>query len=167
MLVFDNNNDALILDSIHTPTIADHIWVLDLQMLDFTLAPLLVLEEIVSPAIELMVKTTQVPHGFRFTLPANWNILICDSETMQLDVTEISDIAGKEFHVLLYGPEHSMVETATVVATDYFPSRSIVGPSLNKHQMLCHPVAPQTWVNVAPSDTYNKYLKNLVSGDLI
>jgi hypothetical protein len=89
MLVFDNNNDALILDSITTPTIADHIWVLDLGILDFTLAPLLVLEEIVSPSIQLMV------NGFQFVLPANWNILVCDPETMQLDVVEIAEIAGK------------------------------------------------------------------------
>ena len=167
MLVFDNNNDALILDSIHTPTIADHIWVLDLQMLDFTLAPLLVLEEIVSPSIELMIRTPVIPDGFRFVLPANWNILVADPESMQLDVVEIAEVAGKEFRAMLFGPEHSMVDTAVISATDYYPSHHNVGPSLSKHQMLCHPVAPLTWVNVAPSDTYNKYLKNLVSGDLI
>ena len=161
MLVFDNNNDALILDSIHTPTIADHIWVLDLGMLDFTLAPLLVLEEIISPSIQLMV------NGFQFVLPANWNILVCDNETMQLDVVEIAEVAGKEFRAMLYGPDHAMVETAVIAATDYYPTFHNVGPSLSKHQMLCHPVAPMEWVNVAPSDTYNKYLKNLVSGDLI
>ena len=161
MLVFDNNNDALILDSIHTPTIADHIWVLDLGMLDFTLAPLAVLEEIVSPSIQLMI------NGFQFVLPANWNILVCDEESMQLDVVEIAEVAGKEFRAMLYGPDHGMVETAIISATDYYPTQVNVGPSLNKHQMLCHPVAPLTWVNVAPSDTYNKYLKNLVAGDLI
>jgi len=161
MLVFDNNNDALILDSIHTPTIADHIWVLDLSMLDFTLAPLAVLEEIVSPSIQLMI------NGFQFVLPANWNILVCDEESMQLDVVEIAEVAGKEFRAMLYGPDHGMVETAIISATDYYPTHVSVGPSLNKHQMLCHPVAPLTWVNVAPSDTYNKYLKNLVAGDLI
>ena len=161
MLVFDNNNDALILDSIHTPTIADHIWVLDLGMLDFTLSPLAVLEEIVSPSIQLMI------NGFQFVLPANWNILVCDEESMQLDVVEIAEVAGKEFRAMLYGPNHGMVETAIISATDYYPSYVSVGPSLNKHQMLCHPVAPLEWVNVAPSDTYNKYLKNLVAGDLI
>ena len=161
MLVFDNNSEALILDSIHTPTIADHIWVLDLGMLDFTLAPLLVLEEIVSPSIQLMI------NGFQFVLPANWNILVCDDESMQLDVVEIAEVAGKEFRAMLYGPKHVMVDTAVISATDYYPTHHNVGPSLSKHQMLCHPVAPLTWVNVAPSDTYNKYLKNLVAGDLI
>jgi hypothetical protein len=160
MLVFDNDK-AIILDSIHTPTPTDHIWVLDLNILDFTLTPLSVLEEIIGPSIELMISE------FRFTLPANWNILVCDPESMQLDVVEIKDIAGKEFRVLLYGHNHSRAETAVISATDYFPSAQNVGPSLSKHQMLCHPVAPQTWINVAPSDTYNKYLKNRCAGDLI
>lgn len=161
MLVFDNNNDAMILDSIYTPTIADHIWVLDLGMLDFTLAPLGVLEEIVGPSIQLQI------YGFEFVLPANWNILVCDDDSMMLDVVEVGEVAGKEFRALVYGQDHSMVETPVIRATNYFPQAVVVGPSLSKHQMLCHPVAPNTWINVAPSDTYNKYLKNLVAGDLI
>lgn len=160
MLVFDNNNQALILDSIYTPTIADHIWVLDLTLMDFTLAPLLVLEEIVAPTIELMVL------GFRFVLPANWNMLVVDNDTSQLDVIEVSELAGREFNAFLYGPDQPSYEMATVSVTDYHPNFHNVGPSLAKHQMLCHPVAPNLWVNVAPSDTYNKYLKDTVAGDL-
>ena len=161
MLIFDDSTEAIILDSILTPTIPDSFWVLDLNMLDYTLAPLLILEEISGPAIQVVIG------GFEFPLPANWNILVCDPETMQLDVVEVKEVAGKEFRVLVFGPDHSRAETAVISATNYFPSVNIVGPSLNKHQMLCHPVAPNTWVNVAPSDTYNKYLKNLVAGDLI
>lgn len=161
MLVFDENNEALILDDIHTPIIADHFWVLDLAELDYTLAPLLVLEEIVSRTVEIMIL------GFRFNLPASWNMLVIDDETMQLDVEEIGKLAGREFHALVYGPNMMMPEKAVVVATDFFMSAHNVGPSLNKHQMLCHPISPEAWVNVAPSDTYNKYLRDKTSGDLI
>lgn len=161
MLVFDNNNVPLILDSIYTPTIADHLWVLDLNMLDFTLAPLLVLEEIVAPTIELSIL------GFRFKLPANWNILVIDDDTMQLDVAEVAEVAGKEFKAFLYGPKEPNFEMTTITVTDYHPNYLNVGPSLFKHQMLCHPVSPDLWVNVAPSDTYNKYLKNAIAGDLL
>lgn len=161
MLVLDNNNTPLILDSIFTPTIADHIWVLDLNMMDFTLAPLLVLEEIVAPTIELTIL------GFSFVLPANWNILVVDDDTLQLDVIEISEVAGKEFRAFLYGSTQPNFEMSPISVTNYHPNFHNVGPSLSKHQMLCHPVAPHLWVNVAPSDTYNKYLKNAVAGDLI
>jgi len=161
MLIFDSNDDVLILDNIYTPTSADYFWVLDLNMLDFTLAPLLVLEETVCPTIEVQVL------GFRFNLPATWNVLVTDPETMQLDVVEVSEIAGKQFHVFIHGPRKPRMETGTITVTDFFLTRKNVGPSINKHQMLCHPVSPDSWINVAPSDTYNKYLKDRVAGDLV
>ena len=161
MLVFDDNNEALILEDIHTPTIADHFWVLDLAELDYTLSPLLVLEEIVSTTVEVMIL------GFQFKLPAAWNMLVIDEETTQLDVEEIGKLAGREFYALVYGPHMMMPEKAVVTVTDFLLSHHNVGPSLNKHQMLCHPIAPDAWVNVAPSDTYNKYLRDKTSGDLI
>jgi hypothetical protein len=161
MLIFDNNNRPLILDDIYTPTISDHFWVLDLQIMDFTLTQLMVLEEIISPTIMLRIL------GFEFTLPANWNILIVDPETQMLDVIELKDVAGKEFRALIFGPNKARHEQALISVVDYFPNKLNVGPSLFKHQMLCHPVAPDTWINVAPSDGYNKYLKDAVAGDII
>lgn len=160
MLIFDTNNDVLILENIYTPIISDHYWVLDLNMLDFTLAPLLVLEEVVAPSIEIMVR------GFRFHLPASWNLLIVDQETLQLDIVEISELAGKQFNAFVYGPKKPSFELAPVTVTDYFLNRKNVGPSINKHQMMCHPISADSWIVVSPSDTYNKYLKDKVAGDL-
>ena len=161
MIVLDTNSNALILDSIHTPTIADHIWVLDLNMMDFTLAPLLVLEEMVCPAVEVMIR------DFRFQLPANWNMLVVDDDTYQIDVVEIADLAGKEFTALVYGPDMVVGELAIVTVTDYVPHATLIGPFLSKHQMLCHPISPTSWVSIAPSDSYNKYLKDCLMGDII
>jgi len=161
MLIFDNNNKAVLLDSIYTPTLADHFWVLDFQMMDYTLAPLLVLEETISPSITIRIK------GFDFQLPANWNLLVADDETMQLDVVTVAELAGREFKALTYGPSKLMAELETVSVVDYTPTRKNVGPSLNKHQMLCHPISPDSWINVSPSDSYNKYLKNCTAGDII
>jgi hypothetical protein len=130
-------------------------------MMDFTLAPLLVFEEVICPTITLLVR------GVTFELPANWNILITDDETYQLDVVEISELAGKEFKALVYGMEMTNIELEPIQVIDYQPNHQNVGPSLNKYQMLCHPIAPKAWVNVAPSDAYNKYLKDKVVGDII
>jgi len=92
MLIFNENHDTVILDNIQGPTLSEYMYVLDFQMMDFTLAPLLVFEEIICPSIILSIK------GFEFNLPANWNILVTDDETYQLDVVEISELAGKEFY---------------------------------------------------------------------
>ena len=161
MLIFDDESHAVILDNIHTPTISDYFWVLDLEQCDFMLTPLQVLEEIRSPALMLEIK------GFRFILPANWNLLVYAEETHQLDTVEVSNLAGKDFTALVYGPEKTLVTGERITVVDYSPDHTSVGPSLSKHQMLCHPINPDEWINVAPSDTYNKYLKNLAVGDLV
>jgi len=161
MLIFNENNVPIILDSIQGPTIPEHMYVLDLILMDYTLAPLLVLEEVICPTILITIR------GFSFKLPAHWNILITDDETFQLDVVEVSELAGKEFKALVYGMDMSMVELATVTVNDYYSDYQNIGPSLNKYQMLCHPISPNTWVNVSPSDSYNKYLKEKLVGDII
>jgi hypothetical protein len=161
MLIFDSNSKPIILDSIHVPTLTDHFWVLDLTMMDFTLAPLISLEEVVCPTLILRVK------GFDFALPANWNVLVYDRETSQLDVVELAETCGREFTALCYGPTKSRHTPAIVSAVDYHVEQKNVGPLLGKHQMLCHPIGPDEWINVAPSDTFNKYLKDRAVGDLI
>lgn len=161
MLVFDGNSHPMLLDSIHTPTSVDHIWILDLAILDFKMIPLQILEETISPSMEIEVD------GFKFVVPTNWNIVVYDRETSQLDVVEISETAGREFTAFVYGPHSARPEPKIITATNYFPGYVNVGPALNKHQMLCHPISPDQWVVVSGSDGYNKYLKNTVVGDIV
>jgi hypothetical protein len=161
MLILDEQEKPIILDDIHTPTVTDHFWVLDLSIPDYTLTPLLYLEETTAPAVQLEV------HGFRFFLPTSWYVLIYDQETSYLDTVEVADIAGKDFNAMVYGLNESMVRPGHMSVVDYTPQHVSVSPSLNKHQLLCHPISPTTWINVSPSDSYNKYLKDIIVGDLI
>lgn len=161
MLIFDSNNQPTVIDNIHTPILTDHMWVLDFNMMDFTLSPISVLEQFVSPAHIVRIK------GFEFPLPSGWNILVYDRETSQLDVVEVFETAGRQFNALVYGPRKANFAPGTITVTNYYPDYQHVAPSLNKHQMLCHPIGPDEWVNVAPSDAYNKYLKDKVVGDLV
>lgn len=161
MLIFDDNNAPILIDSIHTPLTTSHMWVLDLNILDFTLAPILAIEEISWPSIQIVIR------GFEFILPATWNILVCDHETSQLDVVELKDVAGKEFTALVHGPRKATPISSSITVTNYYSEHKNIAPSLNKHQMLCHPIGPDEWINVASSDVYNKYLKDLIVGDLI
>jgi len=161
VLIFDNDNNALILDSIHTPVITDYFWVLDLKLKDFTLAPLMVLEEITGQAIEVKIA------DFSFVLPTKWNILVVDEDTSILDVVEVADVAGSEFQAFVYGQTMSRSVAATISVCNFLPNHHTVGPSLNKHQMLCHPISPTSWVCISPSDSYNKYLKNQLVGDVV
>ena len=161
MLIFDENVQPIILESIYTPTMTECFWVLDLNLLDFKLTPLGILEQIDSPTFIVSID------GFEFPLPTNWNILVVDDDSMVLDVVELSEAAGRLFKAMVYGPSMSMARTAEISVKQWYPNYPNVGPALNKHQMLCHPVAPGSWVCISSSDTYNKYLKDKVVGDLI
>jgi hypothetical protein len=160
MIVFDNNSRPLILDSIFVPTATDHVWVLDLAMMDFCMTPLLLLEEITCETIEVTIE------GFAFCLPAMWNILIHDTETAQLDIMRINELCGREFTAFVYGPKMLMPRGAIVQTTDYYIEHANIGPSLNKHLMLCHGIGPDAWVVVGPNNLYNKYLKDKTIGDI-
>lgn len=162
MLIFDEKNEAIILDSIFVPTISSDFWILDLEQLDYTLAPIHVLEEVTCPTVRLSIR------GFEFNMPANWNVLVYDSiDTMELDVVEASDLAGRDFTALVYGPDASLVVPGHIRVMDLIINGKNVYPALNKHQMLCHPISPDLWITIAPSDSYNKYLKGRVIGDII
>ena len=161
MIIFDEHNHPIILDSIYGPTVTEFMWVLDLSIMDFTLAPLLMLEETICPSMQLCIQ------GFEFVLPASWSILVYDQETSQLDVVEVSEVAGREFTAFVYGPVSNRPTPASVIATNYYVEYKNIGPSLNKHQMLCHPIGPTEWICVSPSDSYNKYLKDKIVGDLL
>lgn len=161
MIVFDHESKPLILDSIFVPTITEHVWVLDLNIMDFTLAPLLLLENITCETIEVTIE------GFAFNLPAVWNMLIFDEETSQLDIVKVSDLCGREFTAFVYGPKMSMARAAVIRTTDYFMEYDNIGPSLNKHMLLCHAIGPDAWIVVGANNLYNKYLKDMTIGDII
>lgn len=161
MLIFNEHSQPVIIDNIYSPTPTEHKWVLDLSIMDYTLVPLQMLEEVICPSIQLRIQ------GFEFILPASWNILVYDKDTSQLDVVELADAAGREFTALIYGPNKIYPSPGIITVTNYYIEYKNVGPSLNKHQMLCHPVGPTEWCSVGPSDSFNKYLKEATIGDLV
>lgn len=161
MLIFDDQSQPIIIDSIYSPILTSHMWVLDLTLMDYTLAPLIMLEETVCSSVQLTI------NGFNVILPASWNILVYDQETSQLDLIELSESTGREFTALVYGPNSVRYIPGIVTVTDYMVEHTNVGPSLNKHQLLCHPISATEWINVSPANSYNKYLKDMTVGDLL
>jgi hypothetical protein len=160
MLIFNEESQPIILAGISDPNPTEYFWVLDLEMMDYTLASLNVLEEIVCPTVTLEIA------GSAFDLPASWNLLIYDEDTSQLDTTTLANAAGEHFGTVIHGPDCSTMLGLPMKIVDYKPSFKHVGPSLNKNQMLCHPIAQNLWIHVSPTDVYNKYLKTATLGDL-
>lgn len=160
MLIYDERTNPIVIDSIHTPLMSSHMWTLDLEIMDFVLSPIVIIEETFCPSLKLNIL------GFEFILPANWFVVVYDTDTTQIDVVKISDIAGQMYSLLGSGPDIYRPSSIIATVVEYIPQYKNVNPSLNKHQMLCHPVAPGYWINISPVDPYNKYLKDKIVGDI-
>ena len=161
MLIFDEDSRTIEIDSINQPILTTHYWVLDMPQLDFMLTPLVSLEQVTCPTLELNIG------GFVFPAPAAWNILVYDPDTLQMDIVPIAETAGREFQAFCYGPRRHYPTPVTITATNYFIEYENVGPLVSKQQMLCHPISPDDWICISSSDGYNKFLKDKTVGSLI
>ena len=161
MLIFDENADTIIIESIHTPLVSEYMYVLDLSIMDYTLAPITTIEEIVCPTLTLNID------NFIFSMPAYWNVLVYDTDTYQLDMVSLEDATGNFFMGFVYGMNESAPGGIPLKIVNYDTIGINYSPALNKHQMLCHPISENLWINFSSADMYNKYLKNKVIGDLL
>lgn len=161
MLIVDDRNKSVMIDSLQTKLSSTHFWVLDLQMLDFTLNPLTILEERWCQCVAIEVE------NFVFSIPATWHVLISDEDTSMLDVVKVEQLSSKRFELVVYDNEKSFTHVSPARVVDMSTDEPVYNPSLNRHHMLCHPIAPSRWICLAPNDSYNKYLKNLTLGDII
>jgi hypothetical protein len=138
-------------------------------MKDFKLANIPYIEETCGPTIEVMVD------GFRFMLPASWNILVVDDESMILDSVPIANCSTGSHKVLLMSSYDSRVRKTDIVVTDFIQNYSCFHPMVGKGTMLCHPVGPEIRrdkvenilnVMVGPHDLYSKYIKDMTAPEL-
>ena len=161
MIISDENYKPIYIESIDTPTTTEYFWTLNLDELDFMLQKLEMFEELTTPTLSLKIGDYVV------IAPTNWNLLVYSRETSQLDVVEISDLTRGGFQALSFEFDRDDVQGDEVVVIDYEQSNLVRTPLLNKNIMLCHHLGPNHWVCLAPTDNYNKFLKDKVIGDLM
>lgn len=157
MFITNEENKTFEIKSIDEPINADYFWILDLQEQDWMLSKLVMLEEFHAPTLTLSIK------GNLVELPAEWNVLVYSTETSDVDMVQVSDLTKSEFTIFLYDYNRSKVVEQACKVVSYSPSEVVRTPSFNKSNMLCHPVGDTYWIMVAPTDTYNKYLKESVT----
>lgn len=161
MNIIDENNTITELCDITAPVRSEYFWALDLSIMDYSLSPLSVLEEVTCPTFVVEVA------GVNFDIPASWNMLIYDAETGDVDLIPLCEMTGRSFNALGFGPTRALAKPLPVRIMDYKPYSRNVGPALNKHQMLCHPITDDLWFTLSSTDVYTKYLKNVSLGDIL
>lgn len=157
MFITTENNKTLEIKSIDEPMTTDYFWVCDLIQHDFMLSKLIMLEEFNAPMLTLSIR------GKLVDLPAEWNILVYSPDTSEVDMVQVSDLTKSDFTIFLYDHKNSKVIETNSKIINYVSTATIRTPSFNKNNMLCHPVGDNHWIMVAPTDTFNKYLKDSVT----
>ena len=70
MQITDEQNKTVSITSIDKPIATDHFWIMDLQVQDWLLTKLVMLEEFSTPTLTLNIR------GNLVEVPAEWNILV-------------------------------------------------------------------------------------------
>jgi hypothetical protein len=161
MILHDEKGEPFVINSIRQPIHANHIWCLDLSILDYTLKQISVLEENTCNTIVLSINNNIVK------MPAFWYVLVCDPETTQIDCVQASTLSNNTFYALLYGSNMSQTELKPITVIDWIPTDINVYPTITRNLMLCHDVGDNKWASISFSDTYSRFLKNKFSIDLV
>lgn len=161
MIILDENAHPIILDNIDIPFPVDYFWALDLEIMDFTLKALMLSEELTTKTLSVVI------NGYLVEAPCDWNLLVYSPETSELDIVEFSDLAKHSYNAFVYNHKTCKLVENSIRTEHYNQLTNVQTPSLIKNTMLCHALGDEMWVCIAPTDSYNKYIKGKVIGDLL
>lgn len=156
MIICDENNTPIKLNGVEDEIESEYFWTLDLQEQDWFLSKICLLEESYKRVLSVSFG------GKVLDIPADWNILVYSKETSEVDMVEVSDLTRTTFNILFYNPEEHSVTDLPVKVVNYKQWEKVCYPSINRNTMLCCDVGG-VWIMIAPTDTYNKFLKKIVT----
>lgn len=161
MVISNEYSNPIVIDNVNVPLSCDYFWSLDLKYMDFSISPIEYLEEQTVPAFLVNIK------GYLFYIPCAWNILVYSEETSQLDMIRLSDATKMYYNAVVYNHKRDTIISGRIKVIDYSPEVVITAPNVSKNKMMCHAIGEDYWVMLSTSDTYVKFLKNKVIGNLI
>ncbi len=156
MIICDENNKPIHLTGVDDKIISEYFWTLDLNKKDWFLNKLSLLEECYTRVLSVKFGNTILD------IPADWYILVFSKETSEVDMVEISDLTRTAFSVVTYNPNKHSINDIDIKVINYKQWEKTCYPSLNKNNMVCCDIHG-LWIMIAPTDTYNKYLKDTVT----
>lgn len=168
MLILTDYNKPYMIENLLSPVVPKHYWIFSGQMQDFMLAPISYLEETSGPTLTIEVD------GFKFNVPAHWNILIIDHETYQIDTVPIRSCSSHETYAFIMTPEDYGVNKKMITVCGYKNHEVLCHPLMAKGQALCHPIGEvtkrgkdlQLAVVITPHDL-NKFIDGKAVGDIL
>lgn len=169
MVILPDYGRPYLIDSLTAPVVVKHNWIFHGPSVDFMLSPITYLEETSGAVIKVRINNAE------FWVPANWQILVTDRETYQIDTVSIQSCAAIKHIAYSFSPDEMRLRTLDIMVIDYAEDVSLVHPMISKGTALVHPVGPspqglgkqfQLSVVIGPHDLY-KFLAEKVVGDLV
>ena len=169
MIILPEWSRPYIISAVNQPIVPQYYWTFSGTLLDFTLTPLVYLEENIGPTIRIEI------NGIEFDVPTSWHILVVDPETRTIDTIPVAECAHNEYKAMLISSINSKYVDSVINIIDLNPNdTSLVYPKLSKGTMMMHPVGledgnEENVLNavIGPYDLYDKYLKNVSARELL
>lgn len=160
MILHDENGTPLVINNIYDKLPTNYAWCLDLKTQDFTINHFKVVEECTCNTVTIRV------NGRYIDLPSYWYVLVCDPETTQLDTVPVGNLSNNTFYAFVYGSTLAVPEYLQIDVVDWKARCAHTYPTHSRGLMLCLDVGHSKWITCSFSDTYTRFLKNKISGDL-
>lgn len=136
MNILTEYNFPYMISDLGAPIVPKFNWIFSTDLMDFSLSPIMYLEETTGPALKIMINKTPLE------IPASWNILVVDHETMMIDTIPIADCSTKSYKAFLFCPTSMNLFLDDIKFVDFIPHISLCHTSIPKNSMICHPVGP-------------------------
>jgi hypothetical protein len=167
MQILPDYGFAYSIDDVSSPVIPKHAWFYDVQVNDFLLKPIHMLEETSGPTVTARI------NGTVLSVPASWYILIVDDDTRTVDTVPISQCASSAFKAYMMHPRLNRYEAVEVELMDLDYAGVVVHLTIPRLTMVCHPVGPTAVskdlpmsILVGPQDL-GKHMVNMSAQELL
>lgn len=167
MLVLPDYGFAYAIDDVAAVVIPKHAWFYDVQVNDFLLRPIHMLEETTGPTVKARI------NGTVLYVPASWYILIVDDETKTVDTVQITQCASAAFKAYLMHPRLNRYEAISVELLDLDYNGVVVHLTIPRLTMICHPIGSTITskdlpmnVLIGPQDI-GKHMMNMSAQELL
>ena len=161
MLIFDDEGNPTIIESVFDPVLTSIFWSLNLEEEDFMFTQIGFLEEHNEQGVGLSFGGQYVP------LPKSWFVLIGEEDDGSLDLIKVKDIRGREFSAFLFDFDRSFPRTVRMETVNPRIFTKFCYPIMPKNVMLVHPIHKRTGIIISPNDQYNKWIKDKTMMDFL
>lgn len=167
MQILADYGHGYLINDVSDVVIPKHAWFYDMQLNDFLLRPIHMLEETSGPTVTARINGTVID------VPASWYILIVDDETKTIDTVQIDRCASSAFKAYLMHPRLNRYEALNVELLDLNLNGAVVHLTIPRLSMICAPVGKTSSsqslpmnILIGPQDI-GKHMVNMSAQELL